>query len=166
MIPYPRDRITRKRDGRPRSKDELQPAGHFKPAVREISVQIESRANARPVINGEHDRQISPLEARQERHDSENLQAHENYEEKKIEFVVFKHEARWDAARVPQRRNRPRTFASNGAHHKFLFLGIHAPWTQGTFAPPAQNYAGRMSAFVRDGSRTIMGALALLTLPP
>ena len=90
-------------------------------------MQIESRADSRPEINGEHDRQVTPLEARPERNQAKDLQTNENDEEKKIEFVVLKHEAKWDAARVPQRRNRPRSFVSNGPGRKALFLGIHAP---------------------------------------
>ncbi len=69
----------------------------------------------------EHDREVNPLEARPERDDSEDLQADQNDEEKQIEFIVLKHEARWDAARVPQRRNRPRSFCSNELCRKALF---------------------------------------------
>src|ERR1700682_4676857 len=130
VVPYPCDRITRKCDRRTCGKDEFQPAGHFKSAVRQISVQIKSRADSRPEINGEHDRQVSPLEARPERHESEDLQTNENDEEKKIKFVVFEHEAKWDAARVPQRRNRPRSFLLNELPRKALFTRRHVktPW--------------------------------------
>src|SRR5436190_8847230 len=38
VIPYPRHRITRKRDSRTCSKDEFQPAGHFKSPMGQISV--------------------------------------------------------------------------------------------------------------------------------
>src|SRR5947207_11486693 len=122
VIPHPRDRITRERDRRTCCKDEFQPAGHLKSTVRQISVQIERRADSPPEINGKHDRQVSALEARPERNQDKDLQTEENDEEKKIEFVVLKHEARWDAARVPQKRNRPRSFIANGAYRKALFF--------------------------------------------
>ena len=101
MVPYPRDRITRERDRRTCCKDEFQPTRHFKPAVRQISVQVKSRADSRPEINGEHDRQVSPLEARPERHNPKDLETNESDEKKKIEFVMLKHEAKWNAAHVP-----------------------------------------------------------------
>jgi hypothetical protein len=101
VVPYPCNRIARECDCGAGSKNEFQPAGHFKPAVRQISVQIKSCADSGPEIDGEHDWQVSPLEARAKRHDSENLQTQENDEEEKIKFVVLEHEARWDAARVP-----------------------------------------------------------------
>ena len=121
MVPHPGDRITRERDRRTRGKEEFQPARHFKAAMRQIAMQIESRADARPEINGEHDRQISPLKARPERDHSENLQTDENDKEEEIEFIVLKHEARWDAARVPQRRNRLSMFLSNRVCGKTSF---------------------------------------------
>lgn len=62
--------------------------------MRQVSVQIESRADARPKVNEEHDREVGPLEARPERHDPEHLQPNEDHEEEEIEFIVLKHEAR------------------------------------------------------------------------
>jgi hypothetical protein len=50
--------------------------------MRQVSMQIEGRADARPEINGEHDRQVGPLELRPERDDSENLQTYKNDKEK------------------------------------------------------------------------------------
>src|SRR6202521_6137615 len=100
MVPDPRHRIAGKRDGRACGEEKFQPGRHLETAMGEIPVQIKRGADSAPKINGQHDREKGPFEARPDRDDAEDLKADQNNEKKEIEFVVLKHEADRDAARV------------------------------------------------------------------
>src|SRR5688500_10112279 len=88
MVPHPRDRVARKRNGRAGGEKEPEPARHLESAMGQVAMQIKRRADARPEIDGEHERQVVPLKLRAETDDAQDLQADQRNEEIKIELVV------------------------------------------------------------------------------
>src|SRR5215211_546788 len=91
VITDPCHRIARENHGGAARKENLKPARHLKTAVGKIAMQVKSGAEAAPKIHEDHDRQISPLEAGQERRHAQDLKANKRKEKEKIEFIVFEH---------------------------------------------------------------------------
>src|SRR6266581_3109712 len=100
MIPYPRDRISRKHHGGAGCEDKFEPFWHFKPAMGQVTMQIKRRANSAPKKEHKHNRQIGDMEARQESDESEQLQGDQDNEKEEIESFVLKHAA--ERARTKQ----------------------------------------------------------------
>ena len=96
MIPYPRDRISRKHHGRAGCEDKFEPFWHFKPAMGQVTMQIKRCANSAPKKEHKHNRQIGNMKARQEPDESEQLQGGQDNEKEEIESFVLKHAAERD----------------------------------------------------------------------
>src|SRR6266480_688768 len=101
MVPYPRDGIARQHHGGACCEYELEPFWHFKTAMGQVTMQIESRANSAPEKKRDDDAQIKRMEACQEPNSAQQLQHNQDDENEKIELFVLKHAAQGRGTKQP-----------------------------------------------------------------
>ena len=91
VVPYPHHRVPRQNNGRTTGENELEPFRHLEPAMREIAMQVKSRADAAPEKDHQHDRQIRNLKAVEQTDHAQNLQSDQDEKDEEMNSFVLKH---------------------------------------------------------------------------